>query len=93
MLEGNTNPKTGQPIIPSLAALKKISDALGISITQLLVEVDDIPIDLLQEMPATISDDGLTSEFIRSFEALSPDKQEQAMQFLRFLSSEGSAAP
>lgn len=47
MLEKNENPKTGQPVTPSLPALKKISDGMGLSLHDLLSNIDDIPVDLL----------------------------------------------
>lgn len=47
MLERNINPKTGQPVTPSLPALKKIADGMGISLTDLFTRTDDIPVDLL----------------------------------------------
>lgn len=47
MLENNLNPKTGLPVIPSLEALKKISDGMGISLSELFQASEDIPVDLL----------------------------------------------
>lgn len=47
MLENNLNPRTGLPVIPSLDALKKISDGMGISLSELFQASEDIPVDLL----------------------------------------------
>lgn len=47
MLENNLNPKTGLPVIPSLEALKKISDGMGTSLSELFQASEDIPVDLL----------------------------------------------
>lgn len=49
MLEKNENPKTGLPVTPSLAALKKISQCIGISMDELFAKVDDMPVDLVSD--------------------------------------------
>lgn len=49
MLEKNENPKTGLPVTPSLLALKKISQSMGISMDELFSKVDDMPVDLFGE--------------------------------------------
>ena len=47
MLERGENPKTKTPVTPTLPALQKIAQGLGISLTELFVQVDDMPVDLL----------------------------------------------
>lgn len=49
MLESEKNSKTGEPITPSLITLKKIADGLGITLNELIIDADDIPVKLSEE--------------------------------------------
>lgn len=60
MLERGLNPKTKEPITPSLNQLKKIADGMGVTVNDILLAVDDMPVDV-----------GLNTT-----EKLSPDKPE-----------------
>lgn len=51
MLEVGKNPKTGEPITPTLGTLKKIASAMGISLDALLMEADDMPVKLSYAVP------------------------------------------
>lgn len=51
MLEEGKNPKTNEPIIPTLATLKKIAGAMEISISELINETEDMQISLNDEIP------------------------------------------
>ena len=44
MLEEGKNPKTNEPIVPALATYAKIAKALGITVNDLFVKMDDAPI-------------------------------------------------
>ena len=44
MLEDGKNSKTGEPMTPTLATLKKISSALEISLNELMIKADDMPV-------------------------------------------------
>jgi len=46
MIENETNPKTGKPIIPSLGALIGIASAMGMTVDDLLEAVEDLPVTL-----------------------------------------------
>ncbi len=46
MIEKNINPQTGQPLTPSLPALKKIASGLGLTLDDLLSIADDMPVDM-----------------------------------------------
>ena len=46
MLEEGKNPRTNEPIVPSLQTLKKICSVMGISIHELFSVVDDMPISM-----------------------------------------------
>lgn len=52
MLERGENPKTHEPIMPSLAALKAIASAMELSLNDLLTQVDDMPVDLSEDADA-----------------------------------------
>lgn len=42
MLEKNENPKTGQPLSPTTSVLKKLSAAMGMTVSDLSTHVDDM---------------------------------------------------
>ena len=48
MLEKGYNPNTNKPLIPSLTQLKKLADAMGVTVMQLFETVDDMPVDIAQ---------------------------------------------
>ena len=48
MLEKGYNPNTNKPLIPSLTQLKKLADAMGMTVMQLFETVDDMPVDIAQ---------------------------------------------
>lgn len=54
MLEKGINPSTGAPITPTLTQLKKISDGMGITLMALFERVDDMPVDLIAEVKASV---------------------------------------
>ena len=55
MIENNLNPKTGQPITPSLPMLKKIANGMNISLDELLLKTDDFLIDMSQSAQSDLS--------------------------------------
>lgn len=66
MLERGINPKTNEPITPSLVQLKKLADGMCVTVNDILLEVDDMPVDVgvsAKDQP-TVSDglflDGIT---------------------------------
>ena len=78
MLENNLNPKTGLPPAPSLVAMKKAAQVMGMSVNDLIDMVDDIPVDIYEEddsldseAPAIV-DNGRNTEFLELFNML-PD--------------------
>ncbi len=46
ILEKGVNPKTDKPVTPTIPQLRKLADGMGITMTELLEKVDDMPIDL-----------------------------------------------
>ena len=93
MLERNVNPKTGQPVTPSLPALEKIADGMSITLTDLFTRTDDIPVDLLTEgldetTPAPKAGSGrsgLDNELAAILLELTPEKKREALSYLRYL--------
>lgn len=95
MLERGENPKTKQPVTPTLPAMRKIAQGMGISLTELFVRVDDMPVDLLigdedKEISAPVSEGGFTDDLDMAIAqlivSLSPEKKKEAVNYLRFLS-------
>jgi len=94
MLERNENPKTGLPMAPSLAALKKIAQGMNITLNDLFLQADDMPIDLLQEegekntlIPG--AGDERENEAMQLFESLPDAKRTEALRYLRYLATNG----
>lgn len=46
ILEKGVNPKTDKPVTPTIPQLRKLADGMGITITEMMEQVDDMPIDL-----------------------------------------------
>jgi len=81
MLERGVNPKTGEPIMPSISALKTISSAMNISLNELLTMADDMPINLSGEIDP-ISDSKLV-EFVDLFSKLTEDQQDMIIASMK----------
>ena len=62
MLEEGKNPRTNEPIVPSLQTLKKICAVIGISIHDLISVVDDMPITMKAEQSSVTSDETKLSD-------------------------------
>ena len=45
ILEKGINPNTQRPVTPTIPQLKKLADGMGLSLTELFEQVDDMPID------------------------------------------------
>lgn len=60
MLENGKNSKTGLPITPGLVTLKKIAGGMNMTIDELILSVDDMPV-TIQTGPA-LSQDSLTGQ-------------------------------
>ena len=98
MLEREENPKTGQPITPTIGALKKLATGMHMTLGELLMAVDDMPIDLgddglsgFAKISAPLKEGGLDDmdlELARLILSLSPEKKLDAIKYLRFLASD-----
>lgn len=93
MLEKNVNPKTGLPVTPSLPALKKIAMGMGLTLNDLFLQADDMPVDLLEgnekSTLVTGSEDERELEAMQLFESLSDAQRVEALNYLRYLATNG----
>lgn len=80
MLEKNENPKTGLPMVPSITAMKKIADVMGVALNDLMDQIDDMTVSIQtpakknKELTVRI-DDELTLQFIEGFSRLPAEKK------------------
>lgn len=89
MLEKNVNPKTGQPLVPQITNLRKIADAMKISLAQLFETVEDMPVDLGEyKMPAAKTDNGLMKEIMHVVSTLSDEQKTKVLTFAKFVAGE-----
>lgn len=85
MIEKNLNPNTGKPIIPTLPQLKKIALGMGMSLSELIEVVDDMPVEM-------VAASDLRFSLSRSTEnSLTPVEQELLRKF-RCLDDRGKSA-
>lgn len=77
MLENGINPNTNEPIMPSIAILKEISSAMNMSLHDLLIQADDMPVNLSLELKLQSSPekDRQLIEFISLFKKLTTEQQ------------------
>lgn len=79
MLEKEVNPKTSDPVMPTMTTLKDIADAMGITLNDLLIRADDMPVNLSVELGLKQSlpdeDAQRLSEFVQLFSQLTDDQQ------------------
>lgn len=74
MIENGVNPKTGQPMVPSMQHYAKIAKGMHTTINDLFSMIDDAPVSLKTETPAS-DRSGLAEEFMELFVRLHPDEQ------------------
>ena len=60
MLEKGENPKTGEPITPTLQSVISIARGMGMTMQELLSEVDDLFLDLTENEKQPPSSEGLS---------------------------------
>ena len=75
MLEEGRNPKTTEPIVPSLATMKKLAKAMGMSLNDLMSKADDMEISLSDKKAPAEKISGRTVEFVALFEKLTAEQQ------------------
>ncbi len=72
LLEKGINPKTNEPIIPTLPTLNCIAKGMGIKIDTLLETIDDLNVSLLNKS----RDNSSTYELVHLISQLTPEQQE-----------------
>ena len=82
MLENNLNPSTGKPVVPTLPALKKLSKGMGISLDELINQIDgNTIVSLKKEFPPSYSDYSPDErQLIEDYRGLTPPGQEYIRQ-------------
>ena len=87
MLEKNENPRTGEPIAPSIDSLQKLAIGMGITLQELAESVDDFPVSLasgalgLPESPLSSRE----CDLLDTFRTLSPEGQSRLSEYAGFL--------
>lgn len=90
MLEKGQNPSTKLPVTPTLPKLKQLAAGMGMTLTDLLVKVDDMPVELVlddEESKKLVPEieDELDAEIMKVVSGLTPEKKQQALSYIQFL--------
>lgn len=90
MLEKEMNPNTKLPVTPTLPKLKQLASGMGMSLTDLLVKVDDMPVELIlddadsKKLVPEIEDE-LDAEIMKIISGLTPEKKQQTLSYIQYL--------
>lgn len=90
MLEKEMNPNTKLPVTPTLPKLKQLASGMGMNLTDLLVKVDDMPVELIlddadsKKLVPEIEDE-LDAEIMKIISGLTPEKKQQALSYIQYL--------
>jgi transcriptional regulator with XRE-family HTH domain len=85
MLEEGKNPKTNEPIVPTLATYGKIANAMGMTVNDLFSRIADMPI-TVSSIKNTPDENNLTEgekEFLELFRMLPDEEQQLYLEMLR----------
>lgn len=89
LIEKETNPQTGKPMVPSLAVLNKLAKGMGITLDKLLSVCDDMPVDISATEKTDLDEkDGLDIEIAEIILSLSESKKQEALRYLRYLAAQ-----
>ena len=89
LIEKETNPQTGKPMVPSLAVLNKLAKGMGITLDKLLSVCDDMPVDISATEKTVLDEkDGLDTEIAEIILSLSESKKQEALRYLRYLAAQ-----
>lgn len=89
LIEKETNPQTGKPMVPSLAVLNKLAKGMGITLDKLLSVCDDMPVDISATEKTVLDEkDGLDIEIAEIILSLSESKKQEALRYLRYLATQ-----
>lgn len=102
MLEEGKNPKTNEPIIPSLMTLKKLASAMAMTLDELMIAADEMPITLSLDIEANLPEidlqlfasgekyEALTeaeSEILKLFRMIPEEKQRDFLEMGRLFAN------
>ena len=89
MLEKGLNPSTGLPVTPTLPKLKQLATGMGMTLTDLMVKVDDMPIEIYddEENKKLIPEieNELDKQIMAAISGLTPEKKQQALSYIQYL--------
>lgn len=89
LIEKETNPQTGKPMVPSLTVLNKLAKGMGITLDRLLSVCDDMPVDISTTEKTVLDEkDGLDLEIAEIILSLSESKKQEALRYLRYLAAQ-----
>lgn len=89
LIEKETNPQTGKPMVPSLTVLNKLAKGMGITLDKLLSVCDDMPVDISATEKTVLDEkDGLDLEIAEIILSLSESKKQEALRYLRYLAAQ-----
>jgi transcriptional regulator with XRE-family HTH domain len=82
MLEKNKDPRSNDPIIPSIITIKKVAEAIGLNFNELYNMLDDdSQITLDDSIGEIISDDEM--ELLLNYRKLSPDEKNNVRIYIK----------
>lgn len=82
------NPKTGRPLTPQISMLRNIAVGMGMTLSDLLTTVDDMPVELVGGAPAPLLTSG-TAPILDLYERLSADGQKKLLDYAQDLVASG----
>lgn len=95
-LENNRNPKTNEPIVPSLETFSKVASAMGITLDALLSQVDEnqpVGLDGIRSYEQSIDNKICLTDserlLIEDYRQLNPEGQEKVREYTCDLVSSG----
>lgn len=89
LIEKETNPQTGKPMVPSLTVLNKLAKGMAMTLDKLLSVCDDMPVDIsATEKTALDEKDGPDLELAEIILSLSESKKQEALRYLRYLATQ-----
>lgn len=83
MIENNMNPKTCQPIIPSLIVIRKVANTMGVTIDDILRQMDDVDVSLSADDCSSPMLDELDAEILDLLHMLPDAKKHSFVDLLR----------
>ncbi len=77
ILENGLNPKTKKPISPSLGQVNKLATGMGISLQELFMKADDMPIDICDNAESSDKEKTLLLTY---YDKLNTEGQERLLE-------------